>query len=182
MNKNLKSILIFAIFAVTFWGGKKWYMTPRFAEGEDLPAFTDVTADGAELDLKDLRGNLVLLDFWGSWCGPCRAKNPDLVRIYDRYHGREFAEFKDFEIVSVGIDRNEIAWQKAIQRDKLHWKNHILDTTGSLKFFDGPVAKEFGVKEVPSNYLLNAEGRIIGVNLRMQELADILENALTLRK
>lgn len=172
MNKSLKSI-VFILFAfAAFTLGKKWYMSPKFSAGEDIPAFNATLINGDEFALSELQGNLVLLDFWGSWCGPCRAKNPALVSIYDKYHGQNFTDFKDFEIVSVAIDRNEKSWKAAIQRDNLHWPHHIWDKATNLKFFNGEVAKEFGVKEVPSNYLLNKNGEIVGVNLTMTELAE----------
>jgi thiol-disulfide isomerase/thioredoxin len=177
MNKTLKSLLAIAVVYLLISFGKQWYMTPKFDSGEQIPAFTATLKNGEEFSLSDLQGNMVLLDFWGSWCGPCRAKNPDLVNIYDQYHGKKFKDFKDFEIVSVGIDKKEAAWKKAIDRDNLHWNHHILDVATNLKFFNGVVAKEFGVKEVPSNYLLNAKGEIVGVNLKMHELEERLRNS-----
>lgn len=149
-------------------------MTPKFDRGEQIPAFNATLKSGEAFSLSDLHGNLVFLDFWGSWCGPCRAKNKDLVKIYDNFHGKEFKKYEDFEIVSVAIDKREKAWVNAISQDNLHWQHHILDVATNLKFFNGVVAKEFGVKEVPSNYLLNEKGEIIGVNLKMNELAAVL--------
>lgn len=174
MQKTIKTIafIVFAFAAVHF--GKAWYMTPKFSEGQDIPAFKATLINGQNFSLSDLQGNLVLLDFWGSWCGPCRAKNPELVRIYDQFHGKKFTQFDDFEVVSVAIDRNEKAWKNAIAKDNLHWSHHILDVSTNFKFFNGVVAKEFGVKEVPSNYLLNEKGEIIGVNLKMPDLEKIL--------
>ena len=162
------------IIAAVFVFGKQIYMSPKYADGEKLPAFSAALINGEQLELADLRGSLVFLDFWGSWCAPCRAKNKDLVRIYDKYNSAKFKEVQGFEIVSVAIDRNEQAWKKAIIRDNLHWENHIFDQATNLKFFNGAIAKEFGVKEVPSNYLLNEKGEITGVNLTMPELEKIL--------
>ena len=178
MNKTLKSFLTFMALGALVFYGKQWYMAPKFDSGEKIPAFTATLKSGEEFSLADLQGNMVLLDFWGSWCGPCRAKNPDLVNIYDQYHGKTFKNFKGFEIVSVGIDKKKAAWEKAIERDDLHWKHHIFDVATNLKFFNGVVAKEFGVKEVPSNYLLNAKGEIVGVNLKMSELAERLAGTI----
>lgn len=178
MKKTLTSLITFIALGAVIIFGKQWYMTPKFDSGEQIPAFNATLKNGEKFSLVDLKGNLVLLDFWGSWCSPCRAKNPDLVKIYDNFHGQKFAEYENFEVVSVAIDKNEKAWKNAIARDNLHWKHHILDVATNLKFFNGVVAKEFGVKEVPSNYLLNGKGEIIGVNLKMNELAAVLKKAV----
>lgn len=178
MQEILKTLLQIGAVFLIFYLVKSWYMKPKYNTGEDIPSFVANLKDGSTFSLAELQGNLVLLDFWGSWCGPCRAKNPDLVNIYKNYSGKKFKDFKDFKIVSVGIDKNENAWKNAIVRDGLAWKYHILDQNTNLKFFNGAIAQEFGVREVPSNYLLNAKGEIIGVNFKMAELEQLLAESL----
>ena len=142
--------------------------------GELTPDFTATTITGEQLQLSSLRGNYVLLDFWGSWCGPCRQENPGLVQLYDKYQNTSFQQAESFVVVSIGIEENESRWRRAIERDGLHWPHHILDTATSLRFFDSELAQQFGVKQVPTKYLLNEKGLIIAVNPSVKELDRLL--------
>ncbi len=149
----------------------KIYKLPKFSDGDDLESFSATLIDGSTLDSDDLKGSIVLLDFWGSWCGPCRKESPDLVSLHKDYHGKTFKSAKQFEIVSVAIETNEARWKAAIQKDQLHWKNHIVQ----LDRFSSPIAKQFGVKEIPTKYLINEAGTIIGVNQSFEEIRQYLD-------
>lgn len=170
------NVLLFAV--VAFWIGKYFYMQPKHSSGEEIPNFSAVTLEGKDFQLSDLRGQMVLLDFWGSWCGPCLQENPALLNLYGNYRGRNYIGLKGFEIVSVGIEQDPERWKKTIQRQAINWPYHILDQATSLRFFDSPIAKQFSVKEVPTKYLISEHGKILKVNPSIAEVEEILKGRL----
>ncbi|MBV8255981.1 MAG: TlpA family protein disulfide reductase [Chitinophaga sp.] len=126
--------------------------------------FKQNNVGGKAVQLSDYRGKYVLLDFWASWCGPCRAENPNVLDNYEKYHS------KGLEILGVSLDNSKDAWVKAIKDDGLTWE-HVSD----LKGWKNQVAKEYNIRAVPSNFLIDKEGKIIGVNLRGDELTQKLQ-------
>lgn len=130
--------------------------------------FSATLADGRNVHLSDLKGQYVLLQFWGSWCGPCRAENPHLVDLYRKYHD------KGFEIFSIGLERDERAWKRAIQQDGLPWSWQTL----GLNDFDHPVARLYNVKSIPMTFLINRDGKVVGVDLDPRVLDKMLGEAL----
>ena len=151
---------------------------PTYSDGETAPDFSWTTTNQEEVKLSDLKGNFVLLDFWGSWCGPCRAENPYLVKLYDKYHNANFKNFKNFEIVSVGIERDTKRWMRAIEKDNLKWQHHAFDETKSFKFFNSGIAGQYSIKEVPTKYLINEKGAIVSVNPTVEQIDKILSAQL----
>lgn len=138
------------------------------------PEIKGNTPDGKTISLSDLKGKIVLLDFWASWCGPCRKANPEIVKIYQDFKGRKFQDAKGFEIFSVSLDENKEAWQKAIEKDNLSWPYHVSD----LKGWESEFAKKYGINMIPYNYVIDAQGKIIAKNLNSSQLALFL-NKLT---
>lgn len=140
----------------------------NFQIGGTAPDFTQATPDGGELSLSDLRGKVVLIDFWASWCGPCRRENPNVVKVYKEY------KEKGFEILSVSLDKDKNRWLQAIEQDGMDWK-HVSD----LKYWSNEVAKMYNVSSIPHTILLDQEGKILARNLRgpalQQKLAEIFE-------
>lgn len=125
--------------------------------------FTQNNTAGKAVKLSDYRGKYVLLDFWASWCGPCRAENPNVLDNYEKYHS------KGLEILGVSLDDKKDAWLKAIKDDGLEWA-HVSD----LKGWKNDVAKEYNIRAVPSNFLIDKEGKIVAVDLRGEELTQRL--------
>jgi thiol-disulfide isomerase/thioredoxin len=127
--------------------------------GSPAPEIRQRTPQGDMLALSDLRGKVVLVDFWASWCRPCRMENPNVKRVYERYHG------KGFEILGVSLDRTKDAWTSAIAQDGLPWK-HVSD----LAFWNNAAAQEYGLSSIPYTVLVDPEGKIVGKNLRGPQL------------
>lgn len=123
--------------------------------------------DGEMIKLSEYRGKYVLLDFWASWCPPCRRENPNLVKIYDQYTN------KDFEIFQVSLDKSGELWRKAIADDHLNWIN-----VSELKYWDSEVVKQYKISSIPANFLLDKDGIIIAKNLSGSELKEKLEDLL----
>ncbi len=148
---------------VAWFGGRAWYFSPAFG-AEDLAAdFTAIRADGESFQLSELQGQYVLLDFWGSWCGPCRRESPALVAL-------NTATRDKLTIVSIAIERDSSAWLRAIKQDARDWPHQVMDQTGSLKFLGGEVSSLYGVNQVPTNFFIGPDGKIIGVDLPLSEI------------
>lgn len=133
--------------------------------GATAPELAFPNPDGTIMKLSDLRGKVVLIDFWASWCGPCRRENPNVVSVYNKYKD------KGFEIYSVSLDRDKNSWIKAIETDNLVWKNHVSD----LKYWSSDAAKLYGVNSIPATFLIDKDGKIIGKNLRGEQLSNALK-------
>jgi peroxiredoxin len=138
----------------------------KLAIGAPAPEIALPQPNGEVLKLSDLKGQYVLVDFWASWCGPCRKENPNVKRVYAKYHS------KGFEILGVSLDKNSSAWLNAIQQDDLQWK-HVSD----LKYWQSEVVPEYQIKGIPLTYLVDPEGNIAAKNMRGasldQKLAEI---------
>lgn len=161
-----------------FMVGKYFFLKPRQIVGETAPVFSARLLEGDSFHLADLRGNIVLLDFWGSWCGPCRAENPSINRLLAEYGETTFQDGARFKVVGIGIEEKEQSWKRAIDTDNLQWSYHVLDLATSLRFFDSPVAKKYGVRQVPTKYLLNEKGKIIKVNPHAEAVEEYLKQNL----
>ncbi len=140
------------------------YRQPKFINGAAAPDFKIALLSGDSLQLSSLRGKFVLLDFWGSWCAPCRADNPSLVALYDKHHE------SGLEIVSIALETNATQWKTAIEHDNLHWQYH----SSELQRMKATLAEQYGVREIPTKYLLNRQGIIVGVNLSADEMDKLL--------
>lgn len=137
------------------------------ALGATAPNFSIPDVDGKTVTLQQLRGKYVLVDFWASWCAPCRQENPNLVKMYEKYHP------EGFEIVSISIDEHRDRWLKAIAKDGLVWIN-----ASELQGYGSPVAALYSVTAIPNSFLLDPSGRIVSKNLKGNDLDNKLKSLL----
>lgn len=139
------------------------------AVGSIAPNFTQNDPTGKPVSLSSYKGKYVLLDFWASWCGPCRQENPNVVKVYNQY------KTKNFTVLGVSLDRpdGKDAWLKAIKDDGLAW-NHVSD----LQFWNNEVAALYGVRSIPGNFLIDPTGKIVARDLRGEELEQTLAKLL----
>jgi peroxiredoxin len=140
----------------------------KTAIGAMAPEITLNDPEGNPKSLSSLKGKVVLLDFWASWCGPCRKENPNVVKAYARFHA------KGFEVFSVSLDKDRDSWLKAIATDKLTWPNHVSD----LKYWKSAGAAAYGVSSIPAAFLIDKEGKIVAKKLRGDALEQKLEELL----
>ena len=137
------------------------------AVGHEAPNFELITSTGGKIALSSLRGKYVLIDFWASWCPPCRKENPNVVNAFQQYKD------KNFTIVGISLDKDKAKWQKAIADDHLTWA-HVSD----LKYWDSEIPALYGVRGIPANVLLDPNGVIIAKNITGEDLQNTLKEVI----
>jgi thiol-disulfide isomerase/thioredoxin len=144
--------------------------------GNKAPDINEKGLNGETISLSDLSGKVVLIDFWASWCGPCRKENPVLVAAYKNYKDKDFKKGKGFAIFSVSLDQNRESWESVIKSDQLDWPYHVSDLKGWYSKF----ATVYRVNSIPANFLIDENGIIIAKNLRgpmiEKTLSDLLKD------
>lgn len=148
--------------------GSRLALEKKTSVGQMAPDFTMNDTDGKPVSLSSFKGKYVLVDFWASWCGPCRAENPNVVKVYNTFKN------KDFTILGVSLDKTKEDWEKAIKDDHLNW-NQVSD----LQYWDNAAAKLYGIQAIPANFLIDPSGKIIAKDLRgdalEQKLAEVIK-------
>ncbi|MGY8931521.1 MAG: TlpA family protein disulfide reductase [Flavobacteriales bacterium] len=139
--------------------------------GDKAPMLSYNNPNGEQMSLSDIKNKLILIDFWASWCGPCRRENPNLVDAYKKYNKTKFKEGNGFEIYSLSLDKKQEAWVKAINQDQLFWEYHVSDLGG----WQSEGSQKYGIRSVPSNVIVNGKGIIIAKNLKGQALHRFLD-------
>lgn len=136
----------------------------RLAVGSQAPELALTDTEGNPIRLSNFKGKVVLIDFWASWCGPCRMENPNVVKVYKKYKD------KGFEIFGVSLDKSKEAWVQAIKQDGLTWKHG-----SELAFWNSTFVKTYDVQSIPATYLVDGEGKILAKNLRGASLEEKLQ-------
>ncbi len=139
----------------------------KLAIGQQAPALDGFTPNNKAVKLSDFAGKYVLIDFWASWCVPCRQENPNIVKQYQQFKD------KNFVVLGVSLDDNPGSWMRAIEEDKMNWTN-----ISDLKAWSSPLVISYSIKGIPASYLVDPEGKIIAKNLRGQALEDFLVKTL----
>jgi len=140
------------------------------SKGMQTPEISLPNPEGNIMKLSDLKGKVVLIDFWASWCGPCRKENPNVVKAYEKYSAR------GFEVFSVSLDTDRGRWIQSIEQDKLTWSGHVSD----LKGWSSTAASDYGVRSIPFPVLIDQEGKVVafGGDVRGPALEILLEQLL----
>lgn len=162
-SSAVRNLWLFLLLIGGFYLGRSWYFAPKLTTAEPAPALIAPTTDGATFNLSEQGGQYVYLNFWGSWCGPCLAKIPELQKLHQSLAADRF------QLVHIAVEDRAERHQAALQRYELPGI-HLLDLNTSLRFFDGTIAKQFGVKQLPTGYLIGPEGDILAYNPSVEEI------------
>lgn len=171
----MKNIVLSALLVLTlFWIVRYFYFLPRLVYGEPAPVFNEKGIDDSYISLDQYKGKYLLIDFWGSWCGPCRKENKILPFLYTRYKDAEFKTASGFRILNVGLEDNKESGLNAIRTDQLNWKDQIIQT----EMLKSKMAKLYEIKQIPFKYLIGPDSKIVLTNPDLKELDDFLAHNL----
>ena len=158
-SKIFSSLILLLIFSC------KGFAQPKF--GKQATEIALPSIDGDTVRLSSLKGKVVLIDFWASWCGPCRFTNKDLVKLYSKYRR------KGFEIYGISLDEEKKAWEKAVKKDKITWVQ-VNDNDGSGSM----TAKNWGIYQIPTSFVMDKDGTLIAMDLEKKALERLLKEKL----
>jgi thiol-disulfide isomerase/thioredoxin len=172
----MKKIALVVLALASFSFANAQYTNTKIEVGQKAPELAYENPQGKVLKLSEInKKRVILLDFWASWCGPCRMANPALVEFYKKYSAKKYKGAKyGFTIVSVSLDKSKEPWIEAISKDKLEWPYHMSDLGG----WQSKTAAEYGVMFVPQAFLIDGNGVIIGKYNRAEDCVKDLEKLM----
>lgn len=167
---NMKAFL--TLFSVLIFTGYASAQQSKIEVGQQAPEIALSKTDGSSFSLSSLKGKVVLIDFWATWCAPCVGEQPELKTLYETFSDQ--VKGQKFEILGVSLDKNKESWQKAIDRFGIGWIQ-----VSDLKFWKSPVAKAYEIEELPFNVMIDGQGKIIAKNLHGKELEEFIRTYFT---
>ncbi|MFV0483685.1 MAG: TlpA family protein disulfide reductase [Bacteroidales bacterium] len=139
--------------------------------GDKAPEIREKSLSGNSINLSDYKGNYVLIDFWASWCGPCKQDRPRIVGVYNQFKDQTFIGGGNLKIFSVSLDKNQAAWSQGVQSMDMSWPGQVSDLQGWTSVW----ANVYGVRSIPCNFLVDQNGVIVAKNLKGDMLTSFLE-------
>jgi thiol-disulfide isomerase/thioredoxin len=170
MNKSNVLYIVIALLALGIFAMASYDKNQDKKPDNMAPEISLKSPQGITQNLSSLKGNYVLVEFWASWCLPCRRENQKVVPIYRKLSENSYENNSKLFVYSVSIDKDSVAWRKAITNDKLFWSHQVIDLDG----WESKITKQWGVNSIPANFLVNPKGRIIGKNVDILDVDSLI--------